>query len=292
LPYEFQKQFSGKGCVLTDEIHLWGAETFQKTTMTYFGQCERKYGMTATLFRSDSKEILYHAVMGECIANYSYSDAIKSGWIVPATIRFQRLERAIQLTRWEVKNWHGKAGRRGGKQKAIVYNTERNNKIVQNTNELMKEGRATIVFVDTEEHADVLERHHGLDLPLVWSGNKLRYELLKEFTEGGIDGIIGTTMIDIGVDIPRASGAVMCSGGKSPVRYYQRIGRLLRPYPTAETNIKENAIVYDFIDNGCSVVEDHALLRARILADEPAFTVQTDSDLFAMRVGRLHKIRR
>jgi superfamily II DNA or RNA helicase len=293
LDMNYLSQFMGRGWLITDEVHFWAADTYYATTRTYFGTCARRYGMTATLMRSDSKEIYYHANMGDQIVNYSYTDAIEGGYIVPPIIRFQKLNNPIQLTHWEIRNWSGRGKREGGKKRAIINNIERNQKIVRNFKSLLKEKRPSIIFVDEEEHGKLLQNEYGLeDFPLICSKNKVRFQLLEDFTNGEIDGVIGTTMIDVGIDIPRASGAVMASGGKSPVRYYQRIGRLLRPFPDLKTNEKKNALIYDFCDNGCSVVENHAMARANILVKEPKFKVQTDSDLFHMRVGRMEKIRR
>ena len=96
-------------------------------------------------------------------------------------------------------------------------------------------------------------------------------------------------MINVGVDIPSASGAVMASGGKSAVSYYQRIGRLLRPYPSAEENIKENALIYDFCDNMNGLTEDHAITRAKVISKEKSFTVQSDNNRFLRIVENIEK---
>ena len=290
LPYELIERFRGSGCLLSDEIHLWGAESFKDTTQKYFSTVSRKYGMTATPFRADNKEINYNSVMGEIITGVSYTDMVEAGWIVAPIIRYATIDKFIPITRWERKHYSGKQDRLGAKQILIEDNFKRNEMIVNFVKELVDvEKRQTIVFVNTERHASRL-MDMGLEwLPLLWSKNKLKKQILLDFTECEIPAVIGTTMINVGVDIPSASGAVMASGGKSAVSYYQRIGRLLRPYPSAEENIKENALIYDFCDNMNGLTEDHAITRAKVISKEKSFTVQSDNNRFLRIVENIEK---
>jgi len=290
LPYELIEKFRYAGYLISDEIHLWGAESFKTTTQKYFSTVSHKYGMTATPFRSDNKDINYNAVMGEIIAGVSYTDMIEAGWIVAPLIRYAKLDGFIPITRWERKHYSGKSDRLGARQILIEDNYERNEMIIKFVKELIdEEKRQTIIFVNTERHASRLQEM-GLDwVPLLWSKNKLKDQILQEFTDCEIPAVIGTTMINVGVDIPSASGAVMAGGGKSPVSYYQRIGRLLRPYPNAKENIKENALIYDFCDNMNSLTEDHAVTRAKVISEEKSFIVQSDNSRFLRIVETIGK---
>ncbi len=55
-----------------------------------------------------------------------------------------------------------------------------------------------------------------------------RLELVKKAKSGGVDVIISTLVGEEGIDIPEAGLLVMTDVPKSPLRFYQRLGRLIR----------------------------------------------------------------
>ena len=55
-----------------------------------------------------------------------------------------------------------------------------------------------------------------------------RLELIKRTREGGIDVIVSTLVGEEGIDIPETGLLIMTDVPKSPLRFYQRLGRLIR----------------------------------------------------------------
>jgi len=90
---------------------------------------------------------------------------------------------------------------------------------------------------------------------------------LKMLVAGELDVIIGTTILDVGVDVP-AIGLVQLAGGmKAEVSLRQRVGRGLRRKRLGP-NI---AFIADYSCNTATVLRDHARQREGIIRGTPGF---------------------
>jgi superfamily II DNA or RNA helicase len=65
------------------------------------------------------------------------------------------------------------------------------------------------------------------------------------YREGHFRVLIATSLADEGFDAPIAQTLVLASGGRSPAKLEQRVGRVLRPHPG-----KDGGHVVDF-DGAC-----------------------------------------
>ena len=83
-------------------------------------------------------------------------------------------------------------------------------------------------------------------------------------------GIIGTTLLDEGVDVPAAGAGIMAGGGKSSTRALQRVGRLIRPDPKDPN--KEIAYIEEFFDD-TKWLNHHAKARRKIYETERLFQI-------------------
>nr|WP_242059239.1 helicase-related protein [Sulfolobus islandicus] len=78
----------------------------------------------------------------------------------------------------------------------------------------------------------------------VLTGDSSRYERLKivqSVRKGDIDVIISTLVGEEGIDIPEAKLLIMTDVPQSPLRFYQRLGRLIRG---KESKNEENNVKY------------------------------------------------
>ncbi len=69
-----------------------------------------------------------------------------------------------------------------------------------------------------------------------------RREIIKDFNDGAVQGIVAISCLDEGIDIPSIKTAVIMSSSDNPREYIQRRGRVLRQFPG-----KEYADIYDFV---------------------------------------------
>lgn len=96
---------------------------------------------------------------------------------------------------------------------------------------------------------------------------KDRKQKLRDLSSGEIDMVVGTNILDVGVDVP-AIGLVQLAGGmKAEVALRQRIGRGLR----AKKGMTNVAFIADYSSNVNSYLRDHARQRENIVRSTKGF---------------------
>lgn len=126
----------------------------------------------------------------------------------------------------------------------------------------------------------VLRKAHGEAIKHVYEQNGLRTVFLKGendqierrrqlqmLVRGEIDVVIGTTILDVGVDVPAIGLVQLAGGGKAEVALRQRIGRGLR----AKKNGPNIAFIADYSCNANSTLWEHARQRENIVRMTPGF---------------------
>jgi superfamily II DNA or RNA helicase len=94
-----------------------------------------------------------------------------------------------------------------------------------------------------------------------------RERALADLESGELDYLIGTTIVDVGVDVPSIGMLINAGGGKAEVALRQRVGRVLR----AKKLGPNVAFVVDFMDELNSHLRDHARQRRAIIEGTPGF---------------------
>jgi len=94
-----------------------------------------------------------------------------------------------------------------------------------------------------------------------------RKKALVDLASGSLDVLIGSTILDVGVDVPAVGMIILAGGGKAEVSLRQRIGRGLRCKKSGP-NI---CLVVDFEDSYNSHLRDHAKQRKAIVTGTPGF---------------------
>ena len=99
------------------------------------------------------------------------------------------------------------------------------------------------------------------------SGQAERQAALKDLEEGKIQTLIGSTILDVGVDVPAVGMVILARGGKAEVALRQRIGRGLRRKKSGP-NV---AFVVDVNDQVNKHLMTHAAQRRQIVESTPGF---------------------
>ncbi len=243
-----------------DECHLAACETIQ--TIYKNINPENIYGLSASPVRDDGKEMLIEAVFGNIIVNISASQLIKDGFLVRPTIRF-------------VNGPQYKGNKSDPYQTIysdyVINNRERNDLVVKGTKKLVELGYQVLVSYVRLNHGVMLYNEISQNLPcILLSGHdsaKVRGDAKEKLEKKEINCILASSIFDIGVDLPSLSGLVVGGAGKSSVRSLQRIGRIVRRYPS-----KSRSAVIDFLDKA-PYLKKHSVTRKNIYSMEEEFNI-------------------
>ncbi|WP_374335490.1 DEAD/DEAH box helicase [Methyloversatilis sp.] len=171
----------------------------------------------------------------------------------------------------------------------IVNNEVRNKHIVAEAVRASRYGLSIMVLVARKEHGSKLEAmmvKAGLKARFILGENDQdeRDHALKQLGSGEINVLIGTTILDVGVDVPAVGMVILAGGGKAEVALRQRIGRGLREKKNGLPNI---AFVVDFTDDLNTHLKMHAKARQHIIATTPGFNrIVEDFDFKALGLSK------
>ena len=154
----------------------------------------------------------------------------------------------------------------------IVQNTERNDAIVAEVARAARFGLTSMILIQQKKHGDILEsmlRTKGIRADFIQGENDQdeRKRALARLASGEIQALIGTTILDVGVDVPAVGLIALAGGGKAEVALRQRIGRGLR----AKKSGPNVAFIVDFDDPWNTHTKEHALKRLSIIKGTEGF---------------------
>lgn len=171
----------------------------------------------------------------------------------------------------------------------IVDSEERNDAVVFEVKRAIQYGLTAMVLVQHKKHGDTIVDRlaaEGLRAEFIQGADDQaeRKRALRKLASGEIDVLVGTTILDVGVDVPAVGMIVLAGGGKAEVALRQRIGRGLRAKKVGP-NV---ALIVDFDDPHNNYLKTHALQRLQIIKDTEGFgenIVGHDFDYEALGLG-------
>lgn len=237
------------GLLIEDEVHHGASKTSYEPTMSL--DTFHKIGFSATaLDRQDGENIKIIGAYGQMICDVPVEELIENGYLVRPTVKFLPT-RPVPTSRsdgWmEVYNM------------AIVFNSDRNIKMVNIANMLEKQERSTLVFVSRIDHGEELLRlckMNGVDADFAHGTHPEREDIISRFKNRELAVMIATEgIIGEGFNFKGLNGIIIGDGGKSFIKTIQKPGRGTRP-----EDGKDDLLVYDFADRG-KYVGDHSRER-------------------------------
>lgn len=155
---------------------------------------------------------------------------------------------------------------------AIVENEERNQLIVSEALKAKHHGLSVMCLVLHKDHGKMLKtlmEDVGLKVEFIFgeSNQKTRQANLDKLKNGEINVLIGSTILDVGVDVPAVGMVILAGAGKAEVSLRQRIGRGLR----AKKQGPNVCFVVDFDDPWSKHTMTHALMRRNVILNTPGF---------------------
>ena len=191
--------------------------------------------------------------------------------------------------------------RRGtGWQKAeqlgIVENHYRNKHVCAEAIRASKWNLTSMILVKRKKHGAILHQmlqQYGLRGEYIFgdSNQKKRSRALEMLRKGEYDYIIGSTILDVGVDVPGVFCLILAGGGKAEVATRQRIGRGLRGKKAPIPNF---SLVIDFQDGTNKHLIAHSKARRAIVENtlgfkEGIFKPGQDFDFVGLGYRRLEQ---
>jgi superfamily II DNA or RNA helicase len=245
---------------IIDECHMSACETIQQVFKK--ANSEHIYGLSGSPWRDDGADLLIESILGKYIVNIPASRLIKEGYLAKAIIRF----RVVPPYPYELEKSYPSIYK-----KYVVENDVRNGLVLEAAKVLVDKGYQTLVLFSSLKHGKILyelfQEHMNCAILDGSNDKDERQRVKQDLQDRKIDCVLASRIFDIGVDIPSLAGLVIACGGKSTVKALQRVGRVIRRYPS-----KTQAVIIDFLDQA-TYLDNHSRIRHKIYTSEDGFDV-------------------
>lgn len=254
--------------VIGEEAHEAGGNSYYEL-LRYCKKAQYRLALTATPFMRDSEEsnMRLKAAFGSIGIEVSEKLLIERGILAKPIFKFIDVEPPKKLRKTTP---YARAVELG-----IVENENRNKAIVAEVAQAAAFGLTSMILVMRKQHGEILLKmlkEAGLRAEYIFGDKNqdARDKALGRLARGEIDVLIGTNILDVGVDVPAVGVVVLAGGGKAEVSHRQRIGRGLREKKTGP-NV---CFIVDFRDSANTHLRNHAYSRCQIVEQTPGFSDQ------------------
>lgn len=244
-----------------------------------------RLALTATPFMRDTESNMrLMAVSGPIGVKVTEKELIDRGILATPKFKYietEKPEGLFRSTRWPRCYTIG-----------ITENKHRNTAIIKEAVRAVGYGLPVMILVQRKDHGKLLEKSlaaNGLRTAFIFGDSEqaIRREALQKLATGDIQILVGSTILDVGVDVPAIGMVILAGAGKAEVQLRQRIGRGLRAKKTG-ANV---ALIVDFLDKGNEYLAQHATQRRVIVEETPGFAENilptgADYDFKAMRLDQ------
>lgn len=226
-----------------------------------------RLALTATPFMKDDEEanMRLMAVSGPIGIKISELELINKGILAKPYFKYlepKQNEKVRKTSNWQLAYQYG-----------IVQNENRNQMIVEECLKAKAHSLPTMVLVQRKDHGKIIRDllvENGVRVRYIFGeSDKIQREIaLNDLATGVIDVLIGSTILDVGVDVPAVGVVILAGGGKAEVALRQRIGRGLRAKSSGKLNV---AFIVDFKDKLNKHLILHSAQRRGIVEATPGF---------------------
>jgi superfamily II DNA or RNA helicase len=270
--------------VILEEAHEASGNSYFEI-LRHCKNAHYRLALTGTPFMKDDEEanMRLMASSGPIAIKVTEKMLIDRGILATPKFKIVKLtnkpEKLMRSTSWQA------AYRLG-----IVDNKERNDVILNEVIRAASYGLSSMILVQHKKHGEVildLLKKSKISAEYIQGSDNQeeRKVALAKLSSGKINALIGTTILDVGVDVPAVGLIVLAGGGKAEVALRQRIGRGLR----AKKGGPNIALILDFDDPWNSHTKQHASQRLSIIKDTEGFgenIICTDFDYESMGFTR------
>ena len=234
------------GLIIFDETHHIAADTFFAIS-EILGDTGRIFGLTATDFRADGKDMMIAAGCGDTIIRRDVVWGVKNKWLAEPYFIIRKVPTTGTSYRDDkLKNY-----------KTHVLNSAVMKKQIQDdAQKFLTAGKRVLIVVDEVAHGQELSQNLGI--PFATGEDKDSQEYIKQFNQLKVLGLIGTEgKIGEGVDTKPVEVLIVANFVASKGAVLQVVGRGLRKID----GVKETCIILDYIPSGSEQLTRHANSR-------------------------------
>lgn len=233
------------GVVILDETHHTPATTFFDISQG-LAKCGKIFGLTATDYRSDGKDVMITAGCGPVLIRRDIKWGVANGWLAEPYF----IVRKIATTGRDFKDDKLKSYKEHVLNCALMKD-----QIREDARKMMAAGKAVLILVDEVAHGEELSRDLGI--PFATGLDKKSQEYVNQLNAGEVPGLVGTDgKIGEGSDTQNVDVLILANfvASKGPVT--QAVGRGLRKQGT-----KTRCIILDYIPLGSTMLSRHGFNR-------------------------------
>ncbi|MPS48533.1 helicase-related protein [Methylobacillus sp.] len=259
--------------VILEEAH----EASGNSYFDILGQCVNAHyrlALTGTPFMKESEEqnMRLMAASGHVAIRVTEEMLIERGILATPRFKFVKLPvkppKLYKSTSWRAAYDYG-----------VVNNEYRNKAGIAEIIRAIRYGLTALALVQSREHGNIIKKmleKYGVRAEYIQGedNQKERQRCLGMLKRGEISVLIGSTILDVGVDVPAIGIVVNFGGGKAEVALRQRIGRGLR-----EKRSGPNIMYYvDFEDDYNNHLREHFAQRLAIIKGTAGFNQHVVED--------------
>jgi superfamily II DNA or RNA helicase len=253
---------------------LIAEEAHEAGSNSYFEVCKAmrkahyRLALTATpMMRDGESNVRLVGMFGPIRIEVSEKQLIDAGILARPIFKFIPIGKDKQPPTLKASTAWQKAEELG-----IMGNHARNKHTCAEVIRAARWGLSSMVLVKRQKHGKIIHemlKQYGLKGTYIFgeSDKAKRKDALGKLSRGEYDYVIGSTILDVGVDVPSIGLLVIAGGGKAEVTQRQRIGRGLRRKAVGP-NV---ALVVDFEDQNNKHLIKHSRARRKIVEDTPGF---------------------
>lgn len=253
--------------VIAEEAHEAGGNSYFEVCKA-LRKAHYRLALTATpLMRDGESNIRLVGMFGPIRIEVTEERLIQAGILARPFFKFIQIGRDKQPPTLRPSTSWQKAEELG-----IVQNHIRNKHVCAEVIRAARWGLTSMVLVKRKKHGEIIQemlKQAGLRGCYIFgdSSKDKRQDALEKLRNGEYDYVIGSTILDVGVDVPGIFLLVLAGGGKAEVAIRQRIGRGLR----GKKNLPNFSLVVDFHDGQNKHLIKHSKARRAIVEGTPGF---------------------
>ena len=236
------------GVVIFDEVHHTPASTFFDIAKG-LASVGKIFGLTATDYRSDGKDIMMTAGCGSVIIRRDIKWGVENGFLAEPYF----IVREIKTGGKDYKD-----DKLRSYKEHILNSSIMKSRIESDARSMMSAGKSVLILVDEVAHGTELAKN--LNIPFATGEDKNSQLYVDQLNSGKIQGLIGTDgKIGEGSDTKNVDVLILANfvASKGPV--IQCIGRALR-----KQGSKTKALILDYVPVDSTMLKRHASNRVHI----------------------------